>query len=330
MLSLASCGRPEGTVFVTVDSLVPVPGDGTIVAVAINAGRSSQPAPFPMRGYTIPPAQTLRLVFPPDRSGPTTVQLEARNAQGAALSFGQFQFDLTPGYEDTAFVTLGGTTAADMGTPLDMASLPRPSILTVSPPRGSTSGGAVLTISGQAFASDCSVTVGGVAATPVRWLSDMRLEVVVPANPGKLGRVPVVVTNPDGQSAGTDKAFSYYPGTIAFLAPRQTALATYLADITTADFNRDGKPDIAVAPTMAVALTLSGNGDGSWAPQQSLPIGNAVLAVAARDINGDGNADLAVVDSGVSPRLAMLLGQGDGKFSAPFTTRPAWEVADRC
>jgi len=78
------------------------------------------------------------------------------------------------------------------------------------------------------------------------------------------------------------------------------------------DFNHDGKLDLAVGgfegPSYAVDVFL-GNGDGSFQNPVSYTTTFPVNAVAAADINGDGNLDL--VTDGVS----VLLGKGDGTFT---------------
>src|SRR5215469_8394080 len=79
-----------------------------------------------------------------------------------------------------------------------------------------------------------------------------------------------------------------------------------------ADVNGDGKPDLVIAnacgdplcETAGVVKVLLGNGDGTFTPhgqyQSAGSAGSASLTLAAGDFNGDGNLDLAVVNTGIN------------------------------
>lgn len=85
--------------------------------------------------------------------------------------------------------------------------------------------------------------------------------------------------------------------------------------VTVADFNNDGKLDIAAMDyggTQGIMDTWLGNGDGTFQPASSSPLfyfGGSGMASA--DLNHDGNQDILV---GFSNSVEALLGNGDGTF----------------
>jgi sugar lactone lactonase YvrE len=86
--------------------------------------------------------------------------------------------------------------------------------------------------------------------------------------------------------------------------------------ITAADFNGDGKVDLAVVNQNGVSLTiLLGNGDGTFDPAASPEVTSVCNGIASGDFNGDGVPDLAVTCTN-GGTLEILLGNGDGTFTA--------------
>jgi sugar lactone lactonase YvrE len=104
------------------------------------------------------------------------------------------------------------------------------------------------------------------------------------------------------------------------------------------DFNNDGIPDVAAidgsyyAPSNTITIFL-GNGDGTFiAAGSSLAIGYNPTAITAADMNGDGNADLIVVQEASSTSLAgqvvIFFGNGDGTFTQASSTTSLASVAN--
>jgi hypothetical protein len=91
------------------------------------------------------------------------------------------------------------------------------------------------------------------------------------------------------------------------------------SQLTVADVNGDGKPDIIAADyELSQAVVYLNNGNGTFRAGVGYSTGHESCpsAVGVADLNGDGNADLVAVnyDSG---DITVLLGKGDGTFSTP-------------
>ena len=89
------------------------------------------------------------------------------------------------------------------------------------------------------------------------------------------------------------------------------------------DFNGDGIADLATANLNNNNVSLlRGNGSGGFAPFPSSPVavGSAPYGVAVGDFDGDGIADLAVVNHGDN-NVSVLRGNGGGGFT-PFAGSP--------
>ncbi|MEU5208657.1 IPT/TIG domain-containing protein [Streptomyces sp. NPDC020742] len=102
-------------------------------------------------------------------------------------------------------VSVSVTTAGGTNNGLSYTYVDAPTVTSLSPTSGSTSGGTVVTITGTSFSTTQSVTFDGNAA-PFSVISDTSLSVVTP--PGTAGAVDVVVTT-SGGAATAAGAYTY-------------------------------------------------------------------------------------------------------------------------
>jgi len=92
-------------------------------------------------------------------------------------------------------------------------------------------------------------------------------------------------------------------------------LGSGLNGIVAADFNGDGKLDLAVTDSgNNTVIVLLGNGDGTFGAPTTVPVGSNPGPIVAADFNNDGKLDLAVANMG-DGTVTLLLGNGDGTFT---------------
>jgi hypothetical protein len=140
------------------------------------------------------------------------------------------------------------------------------------------------------------------------------------------GSYSVTVTNPDGQ-ASSPFSFTAKLATGISFAPRvdyatgatSSGIGLGSASIVLADFNGDGKLDIAVSNYASNTISVFLNkGDGSFGAPVSTtvnPSGALGLgAIVAGDFNEDGKMDLIVATIAGLQSDIVLLGNGDGTF----------------
>jgi hypothetical protein len=101
----------------------------------------------------------------------------------------------------------------------------------------------------------------------------------------------------------------------------QLVHAGFTGEFTTADFNGDKVPDLAIVDlnrngSQFVVDVLLGNGNGTFRQVSQVPMfGSFATQVIAADFNQDGKIDLAV--SGLNTlSVDVLIGNGDGTFAA--------------
>jgi hypothetical protein len=85
--------------------------------------------------------------------------------------------------------------------------------------------------------------------------------------------------------------------------------------LTVADFNGDGKKDLATCTTNDLYV-YTGTGTGNFALSTFSYVGSGLNGIATGDFNADGKTDIAIAVYGFH-NVALLNGNGSGGFSAP-------------
>jgi hypothetical protein len=123
------------------------------------------------------------------------------------------------------------------------------------------------------------------------------------------GNLDLVLSNP--YTGETEVALGNGTGNFVFQSDISGGIGTY-TPIRTADFNRDGNQDMAMAYGTAVRVFL-GNGSGGFTGYVDYPAGSNITDMALVDINNDGFVDIVVANSS---GVGLLLGNGNGTFQA--------------
>lgn len=193
--------------------------------------------------------------------------------------------------------------------------------------------GFTLRVSGTGFVSGATIDFNR-APLATTFVDSRHLTATVPAaEVATAGTATVTVVNPG--PGGVASNVGYFQ----VAAPEATVNFANAANsplqvaepfgIVAADFNEDGKPDLAIAANIRMYVFL-GNGDGTFAPAAASPVGipsppyddfgspYTGPAIAFGDFNHSGHLGLAV---GLfqNEAAAILFGKGDGSFTYSST-----------
>ncbi|MGW0086749.1 IPT/TIG domain-containing protein [Streptomyces sp. NPDC003393] len=192
-------------------------GAGTVGVTVTTPGGTSNPVPF---FYVGAPFKSSLSADSGPLAGGNTITVNGTGLSTATnVSFGGVSAAPTVNSDSSLSVVVPAgaaagpvgvsvTTAGGTNNGLSYTYVDTPTIVTVNPTSGPTSGGTAVTITGTNLDSTSSVTFDGTAA-PFAVTSATTLSVVTP--PGAAGAVDVVVTNPSGTATETD-GFTYVAG----------------------------------------------------------------------------------------------------------------------
>jgi hypothetical protein len=183
--------------------------------------------------------------------------------------------------------------------------------------------GFTLTVNGTGFVSSSVVNWNG-SARVTQFVSSVQLTATIPASDiATPSTASVTVTNP-GPGGTSNAVFFEVIGPASFLAFNPSAVTAdmFPYKVVVADFNGDGKLDLAVFGEEFGRVTIFlGNGDGTFhnSGQYAADSATSGSGLAVGDFNGDGKLDLAVSVGAGLDKVSILLGNGDGTFQLPVS-----------
>ena len=205
------------------------------------------------------------------------------------------------------------------------------------------SSGLTLKVSGTGFVSGATIDFNGTPLTTT-FTDSEHLSALLPATDlatAKTASVTVVNPAPVGGSSNVAYFQVGAPeSTVRFANTTSSPPRAYLpSGLAIADFNEDGKPDLAVSASSSLDVMLS-NGDGTFTPALGSPIPIPsppyddfatpyIGPLAVGDFNNSGHTGLAVAQF-VNANAVILLGNGHGSLvpsSATFVYSPGDQMS---
>jgi hypothetical protein len=174
-----------------------------------------------------------------------------------------------------------------------------------------------LTVNGNGFVSGATVNWNGNARTTTFFSSKQVTASITAADLATASTASVTVVNPAPGGGASNVAYFQVTKTATTAGFAKLDYSTDVSpqDVTTADFNHDGKLDLAVPTGNNTVSILLGNGDGTFPTHVEYGVPGHPVAIVTGDFNGDGNKDLVTV-AGFLNQISILLGNGDGTFQA--------------
>jgi hypothetical protein len=175
---------------------------------------------------------------------------------------------------------------------------------------GMTTASSIMLGANTATAAGKTLTVNGVALFKNSINSTSALQIQDSAGAALLNA---------NTSQGTLSVGAYTPTVVWGQLPPETAWyvlgpGSWGDVVITADFNGDGKADVAAANGLAGSISiLLGTGTGTLGAKVDYATGGETTDITSADFNGDGKADVATANSW-SNTISVFLGTGTGTF----------------
>jgi hypothetical protein len=163
-------------------------------------------------------------------------------------------------------------------------------------------------------------------ADPVRLTTGTRAYAVAVADFDGDGRPDLAVANAASHNVSVLRNTTA-PGDVdpSFAAAQNFTTGNTPYSVAAADFNGDGKPDLAVvnsrSATVSVLLNTTNGGAINFAAKRDFKVGSLPRSVAAADFNGDGRPDLAVANFASNSVSVLLNTANPGATRASFSSQ---------
>jgi hypothetical protein len=220
------------------------------------------------------------------------------------------------GNQPTCTVTMNQAARVTASWQRKDAVYPPPVVTSVSPAKAPNDVPTLITITGSGFQNAAAVTVGGKPCTNAVLLSSNQITCTAPASAATCGAQAVAVTNPDAQT-DSKTAFSYQSASVAFASPTTlTGTQNGAHRMVVADFNGDGKLDLAHSNSNSNTVSVYlGGAAGAFGTATNMAVGSQPIGIAVGDLNKDNKLDLLVANVG-GGSISFLAGDGLGGFAA--------------